>query len=976
MSEPRIISPLLDGFALGESINCHSGVNCYPAMREDSDERYIVKTISIPASQTQLDALLLTGAFADEEAARSYFKELTQGLRNEVSVLEKLAQRQGYLPFLGYQVVPLAEGVGFEFYLVSHYRRTLARFLRRNSMTHLSAVNMGIDLCAALGIAREEGYLYVGLKPSNIFLGGEQEFFIGDLGFISMDALNYTSLPERCRSFYTPPEVADAYAALNTTMDTYALGLILYQVYNDGKLPFDSEEGRKELMAKLAAGESLPAPAYADYEMAQIILKACAYDPAERWADPSEMGQALITYMQRNGANNTLITVPTPIPVEEEAAPVAEPVVEEAAGPETAEVPESVEEAEAEAPAGDWVDRMDALLSGDKAETADSDSEALRRILREEDGEAEELTEGEMTDEMAGILSQAEELIAHEAPEPVVAPEPIEIPMPEPIVIEEAPEAAEEEAEPEAEAVEAFDDEEEEKEEDRRERRGSGIGKAVLRWVIILAVLSALAVGIYYGYSEYYLQEVSALNVEGQKDTMTVQVVTELDESKLTVVCMDLYGNKKTSALSGGSATFTGLTAGTQYNITLEVEGLHKLTGKTTAQHYTLPVATISELTAVTGPDDGSVVLTFVSEGPAVKSWTLEYGAEGEVPVETTFTGNTVIINALVPGTQYTFTLKSTDQVELEGVTETAYTASKVVLAQNLTVLSNNGGTISVGWAVPEGATVSEWTARCYNDAGYDQLVTVTEPTASFTGIDPTVSYTVEITAAGMTQIARTYVTSNPITVTSLQAAEFAGSSISMTWEYEGTTPESGWLVLYTVDGSTEQHVIQTDTTVAIIEPIAPGSRYDIVIQAANVTVFGGSTSVEVKKPGTFGNYGLRADQIGTTLCKLPSDTWTYRDITDAERVNTFAAGDKVGVMLLTTATYNIDYNDVVTTFVVRDAEGRLACISTSTDTWDDMWLAGHCDLSVPTMPTATGSYTLDIFFDGDLVSTLPFTIA
>ena len=92
MSEPRIISPLLDGFALGHSMSCHSGVSCYPAMRVDSDERYIVKTISIPATQTQLEALLLTGAYPDADAARNYFLDLAKGIEEEVGVLEKLAQ--------------------------------------------------------------------------------------------------------------------------------------------------------------------------------------------------------------------------------------------------------------------------------------------------------------------------------------------------------------------------------------------------------------------------------------------------------------------------------------------------------------------------------------------------------------------------------------------------------------------------------------------------------------------------------------------------------------------------------------------------------------------------------------------------------------------------------------------------------------------------------------------------------------------
>ena len=65
MSEPKCISPLLDGFAIGKLMSSHNGVRCYPALKENSDNKYIVKIISVPASQVQLDALLLTGAYTD-----------------------------------------------------------------------------------------------------------------------------------------------------------------------------------------------------------------------------------------------------------------------------------------------------------------------------------------------------------------------------------------------------------------------------------------------------------------------------------------------------------------------------------------------------------------------------------------------------------------------------------------------------------------------------------------------------------------------------------------------------------------------------------------------------------------------------------------------------------------------------------------------------------------------------------------------
>ena len=62
MSEPVLISPLLDGFTMGQPVGEHDGVICCPAIKEDTDNKYIIKIITIPATQTQMDALMLAGA--------------------------------------------------------------------------------------------------------------------------------------------------------------------------------------------------------------------------------------------------------------------------------------------------------------------------------------------------------------------------------------------------------------------------------------------------------------------------------------------------------------------------------------------------------------------------------------------------------------------------------------------------------------------------------------------------------------------------------------------------------------------------------------------------------------------------------------------------------------------------------------------------------------------------------------------------
>lgn len=295
MTELKMISPMLDDFEVGGSISDHDGVRCYPAMRKNSEEKYIVKVISVPASPTKLDALLLTGAYSSKEAALVYFEELANEIADEKRILDNLSQLEGFLPYEDIQIVPKDDGSGFDIYLLSEYRLTLERHIAKNSLTQLAAVNLGLDLCAALTVCRRSGYLCVDVKPSNIILTGENEFCLGDLGFAKLNALQYASLPDKYRSRYTAPEVEDAFSALNETLDIYAAGLVLYQVFNGGVLPFDTD---------VAPSQEFPAPVYADGEMAEIILKACHPNPNERWQDPVQMGQAIVNYMQKNGVND------------------------------------------------------------------------------------------------------------------------------------------------------------------------------------------------------------------------------------------------------------------------------------------------------------------------------------------------------------------------------------------------------------------------------------------------------------------------------------------------------------------------------------------------------------------------------------------------------------------------------------------------------------------------------------------------
>ena len=1063
MSEPRYISPMLDGFSLGQAISDHHGVVCYPAMRDDSEKRYIVKRISLPASQVQVEALLLTGVYKDADAVCAYYEELAQGITREIQTLDTLAGQRGFVPYKDHQIVPMEQGVGYEVHLISRYRMTLERYLRRNPMTHLSAVNLGIDMCAALAVCREAGWLYVDLKPENIYLFNDQEYRIGDLGFQSLDMLAYSSLPERYRSIYTAPEVPDAYSSLNATMDTYALGLVLYQVYNEGKLPYETAQEQAAWLEKLTAGEPMPAPLCADADMTAIIAKALSPDPADRWQTPAEMGHALISYMQRNGADDIPLVPPAPepepeeTPVEEAAAeetpaevpvpeevpaeetavadaPMEEPVIEEAPAevPVVEETPAEVpvvEEAPAEAPvveeapaevpvveetpaeepvveetpaeepvmeeapaedpaageseaiAADWIDLMDAFLAEEEDGTAsesDEEQPTLRELLGDEEeyrSDAEAVTEDDVSDETADILSFANALIEHEAPAPVVVPDPIDVPIPDPIPLElpeeEKVPVETEDAPVEDESTESEDPEAPVPAAPLEEKPKSGLWKKILNVVAALAVAAGLIFGGWYYYQNYYLQNIDGIDYQGSAREIVVTVYTKMDHSKLAVICKDTYGNAVTGELENGSVTFSDLVPGSQYIISLEPTGFNKLTGSTSITYSTPAETQIINLTAVTGQEAGTAIVSFGVEGSDCEEWTLRYATEGMATQSIPFTGHTVTVPELTVGSEYTFILTAPEGTLLVGETTITHTASELVQASGLALSDYQDGVITVSWDAPEG--VDRWIVRCFDGAGYDQLQEIEGNTASFTEVTEGSTYTVEVTAATQTLGIRSEITADSRNISGFTAA-LNGSTIELSWNYGGENP---CIIECSVDEKVLQ-VITAEENKATYGPAAPGTTYTFKIKPVNISSDSNTatTTLEVPAAGAFSGHKLDADSIIVEMYDVPSkDNWSYSTLQRSREEDTFKAGGSLALLYTVTKPYTFSDDTQETLFVIRDSEGKLVSTVSRTRTWDEMWDNGYCTEQVNNLPAAAGSYTLSVYIANGLLTELPFTI-
>ena len=969
MFEPKCISPLLDGMIMGDPINEHHGIYCCPAIKEETDEKYIVKIISVPASPAQMDALLLSGAYPDEESALAYYKNIADEIIAEIDIQKRLSEQEGYTPYDAWQLEPKEDGKGYDIYLLRTYNRTLETHFKRHTFTHLDALNLGLDLCAAMSVSRRSGYLYVGLKPGNIFVTDQLQYKVGGLGFIKLDSLKYMSLPEKSRSIYTPAEINDAYAALNTTIDIYAIGLILYQAYNNGELPFNDD---------ITPGDKLPAPLYADYEMSEIILKACNPDPEQRWQEPVQLGQAIVEYMQRNGALDTPI-VPLPAPEEDDT--------EEEAPPQTEEIPVEAEATEnLESDSSEVVDAEVEETSATQDELAEvpslSDVTVEDLNLTGDETDYEELT-GEVTE----ILNQADELATLSVPEPVNVPDYIELPELEPIEVEPETPNAEEATESTEDVTEENpegpmdDGESEEIDEVEPSEEKAKKRHWVRNSVIVLLIAGLLAAG-YFLYKHFFVIVVDSVSLDGAKDSLVVNIETTDDTSHLQVICVDTYGNRIPASVKDGKAEFKELPPNTAYNIKIVADSYYSVSG-VGALTYSTPVqSNIVHFDAITGTTDGSVILNFTIDGPDSEAWTVHYSTDGEAERTAEMVAHRATISDLAVGKEYKFRLTSKEDLYITGESEILYTARKVIKAEKVNIVSCLNNELVVKWAAPTGEKVSNWQVSCVGGT-YNQTATVTETTVTFKGLDHTSNFVVEVKAEGMSEGVKKDIPANSVTVTDMKADNSKSGTLKFSWNTSQNIPKDGWKLHYAIVGIEQNKNIACDKNEATLSSLLPNVTYRVwLTNAKDVPLLGSDLEVKTASGSDYsqkvGRHELKRSDLEFHMCKTSSlQNWNGKKISNLKLDSTFTTGESGSLVIELKKDYiTLNNNSVEITFLVRNAESTPVLLSTTTNTLAKMWKNDYCKLQMPPLPTTAGTYTIDVFFNGGLAATQQFKIA
>lgn len=271
----------------------------YKAVRRDHNvESYAaIKVVSIPSHSAEVDSLRSEGL--DENATKAYFQGIVDDFVGEIQMMESLKGTQNIVSVEDYKVVPKADAVGWDIYIRMELLTTFNAYICDKKMTEQEVIKLGCDICSALEICNKRNIIHRDIKPENIFVNDFGHFKLGDFG-IARKLENATGgLSQKGTYNYMAPEVANS-GEYDARVDTYSLGIVLYRLLNGNRVPFLENEAqqmspaeRKKAVERRLRGEALPAPSEATPEMANLILKACAFRPEDRFSSAAEMHQAL-----------------------------------------------------------------------------------------------------------------------------------------------------------------------------------------------------------------------------------------------------------------------------------------------------------------------------------------------------------------------------------------------------------------------------------------------------------------------------------------------------------------------------------------------------------------------------------------------------------------------------------------------------------------------------------------------------------
>lgn len=317
----RQIKSVWDEWEIVELIGEGSYGQVYKAANKDNRAEMLsaVKIITVPKSQSELKVLRADGMGIED--SRTYLEGIVNSFVHEIKMMESLNGSPNIVNIYDYKVIEKSHELGYEIHIRMELLTSFDDYQAGRKFTEKEVVKIGTDICSALELCAKQypPIIHRDIKPGNIFITKFGDFKLGDFGIArelekSKHLYSMAGTPN-----YMAPEVkkGDVYGA---AADVYSLGILLYKLLNNNRLPFCDLDKQMlkhsdydEALKRRFRGETIPPPVNASKKMAQVILRACEYNPKRRFQSAAEFKAALESV---TSDKKDLKPIPAPVPDE------------------------------------------------------------------------------------------------------------------------------------------------------------------------------------------------------------------------------------------------------------------------------------------------------------------------------------------------------------------------------------------------------------------------------------------------------------------------------------------------------------------------------------------------------------------------------------------------------------------------------------------------------------------------------------
>lgn len=201
---------------------------------------------------------------------------------------------------LQYMVMQYVKGTDLKAYIKKHYPISLPQ-----------VIDIMEQVLSAVATAHAHGIIHRDLKPQNILIDENKNVKITDFGIavaVSQDSLTQTNTLMGSVHYLSPEQARGSIATKQS--DIYSLGIILFELLT-GKVPFEGETAVSIALKHFR--EEIPSVREQNKEIPQalenVIIKATAKEPAERYSSVNEMAADLKTVLDPQRANEPRLKI-------------------------------------------------------------------------------------------------------------------------------------------------------------------------------------------------------------------------------------------------------------------------------------------------------------------------------------------------------------------------------------------------------------------------------------------------------------------------------------------------------------------------------------------------------------------------------------------------------------------------------------------------------------------------------------------